>query len=94
MEKKIAVIAIAIMLVGCVGKKSVAEKTVINRCEAIASSDEWFKELMKTAAKEGMASTDDTTCPCYKTITCEGETYCDAHKCSDGQIKDPWKIEP
>jgi hypothetical protein len=88
--KKILVIAL-LALMGCALNKPVAIHA--DRCETIASSEEWFKELMKTAAEDLSPATDDGTCPCHETITCKGEVYCSAHKCFDGSIRNPWEVE-
>jgi len=91
MKKNLIMVIALLALLGCASNKGTAEKPLDGRCGIISVSEEWFKDLMKTAAKEGMASVDSTACPCYETITCEGETYCYAHKCPDGSIeKVPW----
>jgi hypothetical protein len=82
----------SLVLIGCAAKRVPSEQaTDGNKCEAVAASEQWFKELMKTAAENVSSTTEGSNCPCYETITCEGVKYCSAHKCIDGSIHNPWE---
>jgi hypothetical protein len=82
----------SLALVSCAAKKAAVTEAEGNKCKVIAASEEWFKELMKTAAENISPASEEPNCPCYETITCEGVKYCSAHKCVDGSIHNPWEV--